>query len=102
MHFCWAITLSDVHFVLISIHPILSISSYARNQISTLPYEAVPRERDPSTAAASSVLRIQSLLRQKPPSKEADCDLPITEKAATVTEGGPLWSKTLEVPFCNQ
>jgi len=62
---------------------VLSISSYAGNQISTLPYEAVPRERvsqeseqqigmqtglrDPSTAAASSVLRIQSLLRRKSP-----------------------------------
>ena len=61
----------------------LHVSSYVGNQMSTLPYEVVPREqvsqereqqigmqtglRDPSTAAASSVLRIQSLLRRKSP-----------------------------------
>ena len=61
----------------------LSISSYVGNQMSTLQYEAVPRERvsqareqqagmqtglqDPSTAAAKSMSRIQSLLRRKSP-----------------------------------
>jgi hypothetical protein len=52
----------------------------------------------------SSKQRVKNtvIVETKAPSKEADCDLPITEKAATVTEGGPLWRKTLEVPFCNQ
>jgi hypothetical protein len=36
------------------------------------------------------------------PSKEADCEVPITEEAANVTEDGPLWSKALEAPFSNQ
>ncbi|KAG2606426.1 hypothetical protein PVAP13_4NG173000 [Panicum virgatum] len=58
---------------------------YVGNQMSTLQYEAVPRERvsqareqqagmqtglqDPSTAAAKSMSRIQSLLRRKSPGR---------------------------------
>ena len=61
----------------------LHVSSYVGNQMSTLPYEVVPREqvsqereqqigmqtglREPLTAAAKSVARIQSLLRRKSP-----------------------------------
>ena len=61
----------------------LYVSSYVGNQMSTLPYEVVPREqvsqereqqigmqtglREPLTAVAKSVARIQSLLRRKSP-----------------------------------
>ena len=61
----------------------LHVSSYVGNQMSTLPYEVVPREqvsqereqqigmqtglREPLTAVAKSVARIQSLLRRKSP-----------------------------------
>ena len=101
MHFCWAMTLSDVHFVLISIHPILSISSYARNQISTLPYEAVPREWVSQERAANRTTgsfncsikeRVKNtiIIETEVPSMEADRDILITEEAANVTEDGPL------------
>ena len=79
-------------------NPMLSISSYAGNQISTLPYEAVPRERDPSTAAASSVLRIQSLLRQKPPVRKQIVISPLLKRQLLSPSVGPYGAKHLRSP----
>ena len=79
-------------------NPMLSISSYVGNQISTLPYEAVPRERDPSTAAASSVLRIQSLLRQKPPVRKQIVISPLLKRRLLSPRVGHYGAKHLRSP----
>ena len=61
-------------------------------------HEAVPRERDPLTAAASSVSRIQSLLRRNPPVRKQIVISPLLKRRLLSPRVGHYGAKHLRSP----
>ena len=61
-------------------------------------HEAVPRERDPLTAVASSVSRIQSLLRRNPPVRKQIVISPLLKRRLLSPRVGHYGAKHLRSP----